>query len=164
MVGAPVRTGAAGRGAGAAPRWAMGAAVARCGEETLASVEAPASLEVGALTASCPPTDNADLASVVAPASLVVGAPTKSGCRPGFLEAAPVGPPGGKVGSLIVGAAVGLGGKLIRTVSFFGWTLPVSFFGGSAPLGGRLGGRLSAITYVYAAKISSKTSLSISIQ
>ena len=48
---------------------------------------------------------------------------------------APVGPPGGKVGSLIVGAAVGLGGKLIRTVSFLGWTLPVSFFGGTAPVG-----------------------------
>lgn len=32
----------------------------------------------------------------------------------------PVGPPGGNVGSLIVGAAEGLGGKLIRTVSFFG--------------------------------------------
>jgi hypothetical protein len=47
----------------------------------------------------------------------------------------PVGPPGGKVGSLMVGAAEGLGGKLIRTVSFFGWTFPVSFFGGSAPLG-----------------------------
>jgi hypothetical protein len=33
---------------------------------------------------------------------------------------APVGPPGGSVGNLIVGAAVGLGGKLIRTVSFLG--------------------------------------------
>ena len=33
---------------------------------------------------------------------------------------APVGPPGGSVGSLMVGAAVGLGGKLMRTVSFFG--------------------------------------------
>jgi len=33
---------------------------------------------------------------------------------------APVGPPGGSVGSLIVGAAVGLGGKLMRTVSFLG--------------------------------------------
>jgi hypothetical protein len=32
----------------------------------------------------------------------------------------PVGPPGGKVGNLIVGAAEGLGGKLMRTVSFFG--------------------------------------------
>jgi hypothetical protein len=45
------------------------------------------------------------------------------------------GPPGGRVGSLIVGAAEGFGGKLIRTVSFFGWTLPVSFFGGIAPPG-----------------------------
>jgi hypothetical protein len=33
---------------------------------------------------------------------------------------APVGPPGGSVGNLMVGADVGLGGKLIRTVSFFG--------------------------------------------
>jgi hypothetical protein len=46
-----------------------------------------------------------------------------------------VGPPGGKVGSLMVGAAEGFGGKLMRTVSFFGWTLPVSFFGGTAPAG-----------------------------
>jgi hypothetical protein len=56
----------------------------------------------------------------------------------------PVGPPGGRVGSLIVGAAEGLGGKLIRTVSFFGWTLPVSFFGGTAPVG--IFGMFSAIT------------------
>jgi len=48
---------------------------------------------------------------------------------------APVGPPGGSVGSLMVGAAVGRGGKLMRTVSFFGCTLPVSFFGGcTAPV------------------------------
>src|SRR5438105_956512 len=47
----------------------------------------------------------------------------------------PAGPPGGSVGSLMVGAAEGLGGKLIRTVSFFGWTLPVSFLGGTAPTG-----------------------------
>ena len=57
---------------------------------------------------------------------------------------APLGPPGGKVGSLIVGAAEGLGGKLIRTVSFLGWTLPVSFFGGTAPVG--MFGIFSAIT------------------
>src|SRR5437773_7969380 len=56
---------------------------------------------------------------------------------------APVGPPGGNVGSLIVGAAVGLGGRLMRTVSFLGWTLPVSFFGGTAPVGPL--GMLSAI-------------------
>jgi len=49
---------------------------------------------------------------------------------------APVGPPGGSVGSLMVGAVDGFGGKLIRTVSFLGWTLPVSFFtGGTAPAG-----------------------------
>src|ERR1700723_3917158 len=48
---------------------------------------------------------------------------------------APVGPPGGSVGNLMVGAAVGLGGKLIRTVSFLGCTLPVDFFSGSAPVG-----------------------------
>jgi hypothetical protein len=47
----------------------------------------------------------------------------------------PDGPPGGRVGSLIVGAAEGFGGKLMRTVSFLGWTLPVSFFGGTAPPG-----------------------------
>jgi hypothetical protein len=61
---------------------------------------------------------------------------------------APVGPPGGSVGNLMVGAAEGFGGKLIRTVSFLGWTLPVSFFGGTAPPGapGMLGG-MSAIIF-----------------
>jgi hypothetical protein len=44
----------------------------------------------------------------------------------------------------MVGAADGLGGKLIRTVSFFGWTFPVSFFGGTAPAG--TFGMFSAIT------------------
>jgi len=58
--------------------------------------------------------------------------------------AAPVGPPGGNVGSLMVGAAVGLGGKLIRTVSFLGWTRPVDFFRGAAP--GLIGG-MSAIAF-----------------
>ena len=46
------------------------------------------------------------------------------------------GPPAGKVGSLIVGAEVGFGGKLMRTVSFFGWILAASAgFGGIAPDG-----------------------------
>ena len=51
------------------------------------------------------------------------------------------------MGSLIVGAAEGLGGKLIRTVSFLGCTLPVDFFIGSAPWGapGTLG--MSAIIF-----------------
>ena len=53
----------------------------------------------------------------------------------GMTLGAPVGPPGGNVGSLMVGAADGLGGSVMRTVSFLGWTLPVSFFGGTAPAG-----------------------------
>lgn len=54
----------------------------------------------------------------------------------GVALGAPVGPPGGNVGNLMVGAADGFGGKLMRTVSFLGWTLPVSFFaGGTAPAG-----------------------------
>lgn len=40
-------------------------------------------------------------------------------------------PPGGSVGSFMVGDAVGLGGKLMRTVSFF-----ACGFGSSAGLGG----------------------------
>ena len=51
------------------------------------------------------------------------------------MDGTPVGPPGGSVGNLIVGAAEGFGGKLMRTVSFLGCTLPVDFFIGSAPWG-----------------------------
>ena len=72
--------------------------------------------------------------------AVVLGGVGTSGEPP----AAPVGPPGGSVGSLIVGAAVGLGGKLMRTVSFLGWTRPVDFFSGSAP--GLIGG-MSAIAF-----------------
>ena len=65
---------------------------------------------------------------------------------------APVGPPGGSVGNLIVGAAEGLGGKVIRTVSFFGCTLPVDFFMGVTGAPGAPGGTggccgLSAIIF-----------------
>lgn len=35
-------------------------------------------------------------------------------------EVPPAGPPGGSVGNLMVGAAEGFGGRLIRTVSFLG--------------------------------------------
>jgi hypothetical protein len=65
---------------------------------------------------------------------------------------APVGPPGGSVGNLIVGAADGLGGSVIRTVSFFGWTLPVDFFIGvtGAPgTPGGIGGCGSAICFQF---------------
>lgn len=48
----------------------------------------------------------------------VAGAPGAAAAA-GAAEA-PVGPPGGSVGNLIVGAAEGFGGKLMRTVSFFG--------------------------------------------
>jgi hypothetical protein len=55
---------------------------------------------------------------------------------------------------LIVGAAEGLGGKLMRTVSFLGWTLPVSFFGGTAPPGV---GIFSAINYLPKLKLVQKS-------
>jgi hypothetical protein len=56
--------------------------------------------------------------------------------------------PGASVGSLIVGAEVGLGGKLMRTVSFLGWTLAASAgLGGKAPPGVEI---LSAINFLRA--------------
>jgi hypothetical protein len=63
-----------------------------------------------------------------------------AGADPGTPPGAPVGPPGGNVGNLIVGAADGLGGKVMRTVSFFGWTLPVDFFMGVTGAPGMPGG------------------------
>jgi hypothetical protein len=75
------------------------------------------------------------------------GAPAAGGAgAAGAALDAPVGPPGGNVGNLMVGAAVGFGGRLMRTVSFLGWTRPVDFFIGSAPAGapGLIGG-MSAI-------------------
>jgi len=69
-------------------------------------------------------------AGVVAADRIAMGAAAARGAAVGAAGAAcagamgaapaPVGPPGGRVGNLIVGAAVGLGGKLMRTVSFFG--------------------------------------------
>ena len=87
-------------------------------------------------------------AAAGAATALTAGAGAAAAADPDNGIGAPVGPPGGSVGSLMVGAAVGLGGKLIRTVSFLGWTLPVDFFNGSAPEGvpgnGLVGG-MSAI-------------------
>jgi hypothetical protein len=58
------------------------------------------------------------------------------------------GVPGAKVGSFIVGAEVGLGGRLMRTVSFFGWTFAASAdLGGKAPPGDI--GLLSAIISLF---------------
>ena len=67
--------------------------------------------------------------------------------------AVPVGPPGGSVGNLIVGVAVGFGGKSIRTVSFLGCAVFESGSSGSAaavatfgPRGG-LGGGTSGLGF-----------------
>lgn len=64
------------------------------------------------------------------------------------------GPPAGRVGSLIVGEELGLGGRLMRTVSFLGWTFAASAgLGGTAPPG--VMGLLSAISLFDAAKLGS---------
>src|SRR6266481_5630755 len=74
------------------------------------------------------------------------GACAGAGAGAAATGAAADGAEGAGAGILIVGAAVGLGGKLIRTVSFFGCTLAASVgFGGTAPEGGI--GLLSAITF-----------------
>ena len=58
------------------------------------------------------------------------------------------GVPGASVGNLIVGADVGLGGRLMRTVSFLGWTLEASAgLGGMAPPPGVIG--LSGIIFLF---------------
>ena len=63
--------------------------------------------------------------------------------------AAPAGTDAEGAGILIVGAAVGLGGKLMRTVSFLGWTFAASAgFGGRAPVG--MLGMFSAIFFIVA--------------
>src|SRR5437588_385131 len=69
----------------------------------------------------------------------VLGAPG-AGAAPGAAAGDAAGPPAGRVGKRIV--AVGLGGKLMRTVSFFGWTFAPS--GGLGGPGGTFG-LLSAI-------------------
>jgi len=62
------------------------------------------------------------------------------------IGAAAAGAAGAGAGILIVGAAVGLGGKLIRTVSFFGCTFAASVGrGGTAPEG--VLGMFSAINF-----------------
>jgi hypothetical protein len=67
---------------------------------------------------------------------------------------------------LIVGAADGLGGKVIRTVSFLGWTLPVDFFMGVTGAPGTPGGSggcgVSAI--VFQVKINPADKLSNQIR
>ena len=64
----------------------------------------------------------------------------------------PVGAPEGKVGSLMVGDEEGLGGRLMRTVSFFGCTLAASAgLGGTEPPG--VMGLFSAIILLVETKL-----------
>jgi len=102
---------AAGRGAGAA------AGLGTVAAETRAGVAGPAEAAgAGAL---------AGAGAAVATATATGAAALVGG-----------GAPGANVGNLMVGADVGLGGKLMRTVSFFGWTLEASGgLGGVAPPG-----------------------------
>jgi len=80
------------------------------------------------------------------------GAAAGAGVAPPVAGAAAAGPPAGIVGSLIVGEELGLGGRLMRTVSFLGWTLAASGgLGGTAPPG--VIGLLSDIELVNAAKL-----------
>ena len=71
----------------------------------------------------------AEVAAVAGLLVAIAGPEAARGADPAGLAAAPkfvpgavppAGPPGGRVGSLIVGAAEGFGGRLMRTVSFLG--------------------------------------------
>ena len=99
-------------------RGAAAGAVGRC--EVAAGTDVGRWVEIGAGAAA---------------ARGAAGAAAGAAAEGGDIEGTPVGPPGGSVGNLIVGAAEGFGGKLMRTVSFLGCTLPVDFFIGSAPWG-----------------------------
>jgi hypothetical protein len=74
----------------------------------------------------------------------VLGAAARGAAAGGGNGAPADGPPGGSVGNFIVGAAEGFGGRLIRTVSFLGWTFEASGGLGGTGAPGKLG-MLSAI-------------------
>lgn len=113
---------------------ARGAAAGAAAGRAVAAAAAPTAAPAAAAAA----TGAAEAAGAVPPAGEATTRAEADGAVPGGVA--------GKAGSLIVGAAVGLGGKLIRTVSFFGWTLPDSVgFAGLAPPG-RFG-KLSAINF-----------------
>jgi hypothetical protein len=120
--------------------------VAEAGMGTGAGREAGAAAARGAAGAA---------AEVRGAAGACAGAAAVLRAGAGAEEANPLGAPGGNVGSLMVGAAEGLGGKLMRTVSFLGWTLPVSFFGGTAPPG--MLGMFSAINLQLTKNLNSLT-------
>lgn len=91
------------------PNWAPAEGAERAGALPAPAARGAPVAEVGAAAArgaEADPGADAGLGAV-------------AGAAPGLLPAAP-GPPGGNVGNLIVGAAEGLGGSVMRTVSFFG--------------------------------------------
>ena len=92
----------------------------------------------------------------------VTGAPAAVGGRGAAGAATPMeeggaegadGPPAGRVGSLMVGEDVGLGGRLMRTVSFFGCTLAAS--GGFGGMGAPDSGLVSDIILFAGSKLGS---------
>lgn len=107
---------AAGRGAGlgAAPGWRGAAAGAGRGAAGAAAAEGGGAAPGAWLGAGGPPAGPAGALAAAAAAG---------------------------AGILMVGAAVGLGGKLMRTVSFLGWT-----FAGSAGWGGGAPGGLFGVS------------------
>jgi len=119
---------AGGRGAGAAER-AAGAGAATPAEEGGRATAAPLAPEVGG-------TGGAGEAEAGRAGAGAAGAAAAEGG--GALGAADGGggPPAGRLGNLMVADEEGLGGRLMRTVSFLGWTLAASpGLGGTGPAG-----------------------------
>jgi hypothetical protein len=128
---------------------AMGMAIGR-GAATAAGATADLGPVAGPATRAAVPAAGGDGG---AGAREATGAATGAAAALGADDA---DPPGARVGSLIVGADVGFGGKLMRTVSFFGWTFEASAgLGGRAPPG--VMGLISAISvslYAFQRKVA----------
>jgi hypothetical protein len=112
--------------------------------------EAAGPVEVGGRVADGAPLDAGALVAGRGAPGAAAGAP---GAAPLGVAGAGAGAAAvGTEGSLIVGAADGFGGRLMRTVSFLGWTFDGSGgFGGTEPPGTL--GVLSAITVKRLAKL-----------
>lgn len=118
--------GARPRGAGAAAEAGRGALAAAGADPGGLAIRAPGgAAAVGGLGACG-----------AVPGGLGAPGPAPAPAPPGGLAGAAAGgfPPPGKDGNLMVDVEVGLGGRLMRTVSFFGCTLGASAgFGGTPP-------------------------------
>ena len=124
-----------------------GAATGRAGAAGATAVRAVGAAPTGAATEAGRAAGAAMAAGAAAVAVAALGAAVTPAVRGG--------PPLGRVGNLIVGEALGFGGKLMRTVSFFGCTFAASAgLGGTAPRG--TSGLFSAI-YVDGSKLKLPT-------